>query len=87
MATAERLLAAERARLQGYSIDEFEQNMRQAIKKEPQLMDDHQKVYNIIIAPAAGWASPTVGGQNRTVNAIGTASPITSLTETRTFEI
>ena len=36
LATAERLLAAERARLQGtkgYSIDEFEQNMRQAIKK------------------------------------------------------
>ena len=36
LATAERLLAAERARLQGtegYSIDEFEQNMRRAIKK------------------------------------------------------
>ena len=36
LATAERLLAAERARLQGtkgYTIDEFEQNMRQAIKK------------------------------------------------------
>ena len=35
LATAERLLAAERARLagtQGYSIDEFESNMRSAIK-------------------------------------------------------
>ena len=36
LAIAERLLAAERARLagtQGYSIDEFQNNMRQAIKK------------------------------------------------------
>jgi len=36
LATAERLLAAERARLhaaKGYSIDEFELNMRAAIKK------------------------------------------------------
>ena len=36
LAIAERLMAAERARLsgtQGYSIDEFENNMRQAIKK------------------------------------------------------
>lgn len=34
--TAERLLSAERARLQGakgYTLDEFEQNMRVAIKK------------------------------------------------------
>ena len=34
---AERLLASERSRLlgtQGYSIDEFQDNMRQAIKKE-----------------------------------------------------
>jgi len=36
LATAERLLAAERARLQGtkgYTVDEFEQNMRSAIAK------------------------------------------------------
>lgn len=36
LATAERLLAAERARLlgaQGYTIDEFERNMREAIVK------------------------------------------------------
>jgi len=36
LATAERLLAAERARLtgtQGYTIEEFENNMRSAIKK------------------------------------------------------
>jgi len=36
LATAERLLAAERARLtgaRGYSIDEFKANMRKAIKK------------------------------------------------------
>ena len=36
LAIAERLLAAERARLsgtQGYSVDEFQNNMRQAIKK------------------------------------------------------
>jgi len=34
--TAERLIAAERARLEGtkgYAVDEFEQNMRAAIKK------------------------------------------------------
>ena len=37
LATAQRLLSAERARLQGvkgYTADEFEQNMRAAIKKE-----------------------------------------------------
>jgi len=36
LATAERLLSAERARLQGvkgYTADEFEENMRTAIKK------------------------------------------------------
>ena len=36
LATAERLLAAERSRLhgtQGYTIDEFEKNMREAIAK------------------------------------------------------
>ena len=36
LATAERLLAAERARLtgtRGYSVDEFQGNMRKAIKK------------------------------------------------------
>ena len=36
LAIAERLLSAERARLQGvkgYTADEFEQNMREAIKK------------------------------------------------------
>jgi len=36
LATAERLLAAERARLAGtvgYSVDEFQSNMRKAIKK------------------------------------------------------
>ena len=36
LATAERLLSAERARLQGekgYSISEFEQNMRSAIRR------------------------------------------------------
>jgi len=36
LAIAERLLASERARLsgtQGYSIDEFQNNMRRAIKK------------------------------------------------------
>jgi len=36
LATAERLLAAERARLtgtKGYSVDEFKANMRKAIKK------------------------------------------------------
>jgi PHD/YefM family antitoxin component YafN of YafNO toxin-antitoxin module len=36
LAVAERLLAAEKARLsgtQGYSIEEFQNNMRQAIKK------------------------------------------------------
>jgi PHD/YefM family antitoxin component YafN of YafNO toxin-antitoxin module len=36
LATAERLLSAERERLQGvigYTADEFEQNMRSAIKK------------------------------------------------------
>jgi PHD/YefM family antitoxin component YafN of YafNO toxin-antitoxin module len=36
LAAAERLLAAERARLagtRGYSVDEFHSNMRQAIKK------------------------------------------------------
>ena len=36
LATAQRLLSAERARLQGvkgYTADEFEQNMRAAIKK------------------------------------------------------
>ena len=36
LATAERLLSAERARLQGvkgYTVDEFEQNMKAAIKK------------------------------------------------------
>jgi PHD/YefM family antitoxin component YafN of YafNO toxin-antitoxin module len=36
LATAERLLSAERARIQGvkgYSTDEFEHNMRAAIKK------------------------------------------------------
>jgi PHD/YefM family antitoxin component YafN of YafNO toxin-antitoxin module len=36
LAVAERLLAAEKARLsgtQGYSVDEFQNNMRQAIKK------------------------------------------------------
>ena len=37
LATAERLLSAERARLQGvkgYTVDEFEQNMRVAIQKK-----------------------------------------------------
>ncbi|NLO40207.1 MAG: type II toxin-antitoxin system Phd/YefM family antitoxin [Ruminiclostridium sp.] len=36
LATAERLLAVERARLlgtQGYSVDEFEKNMREAINR------------------------------------------------------
>ena len=36
LATAERLLSAERARLEGtigYTIDEFEQNMREAVKE------------------------------------------------------
>lgn len=36
LATAERLLAAERSRLfgtQGYTVDEFEKNMREAIAK------------------------------------------------------
>ena len=36
LAVAERLLAAERARLlgtEGYSVDEFKQNMREAISK------------------------------------------------------
>ena len=42
LAIAERLLAAERARLagtQGYSVDEFENNMRQAIKKGAGIRD------------------------------------------------
>ena len=36
LSAAERLLAAERARLegtQGYTVDEFQSNMREAIKK------------------------------------------------------
>ena len=43
MTTTEQFLAAERARLtgtQGYSVEEFKNNMRSAIKKEQRRMND-----------------------------------------------